>query len=572
MTPPELVEQATQAVEPSRRPITEAQLHLEEALASSGRLWIRGRFVDASALFPEPGKEHWWVPWRKKAESTAPPEKIRLETRIGGHLLASEAILQPDGTFETCCQGDLPPARRGWRIARNRITWGDLTAEKCCVVLSPRDDIRRVALVILPWACTSQVHGAQRLATSDFASRATPLLRQLSESRDGPHAFYYLARTPADPRAADLTPLAGQSEHAELGLAATTLGWPSGNFVLLGHSGSDVQNSLHALDRLRWLFAKSLELVVVNLESALAEVLPPEVVPKEDRAAVRQLINSGEESTSAFNGSRQTAPSRAVSTLRPTRSGLVPRHPVVFCHGMLAFTTLHMELREDLNYFSPLREFLRERGFRALFPQVTPTGRVSARAKQLRAQILHWTDEPINIVAHSMGGLDARHLITHLGMSDRVRSLTTIATPHQGTYLVDWFLRNFGQRVPLLLALEAMGLDLDGFRDCLPSRCRDFNSCTADSPSVRYFSYGGSVPSSRVTPVLRRAWSLLHAVEGPNDGLVSARSARWGEYLGTLAVDHFAQTPDMTFVRPGEDFDALGFYFRLLEDLARRGF
>jgi hypothetical protein len=36
-------------------------------------------------------------------------------------------------------------------------------------------------------------------------------------------------------------------------------------------------------------------------------------------------------------------------------------------------------------------------------------------------------------------------------------------------------------------------------------------------------------------------------------------------------VDHFAQTPDGLFVRPGENFDALGFYSRLVEDLARRG-
>ena len=78
--------------------------------------------------------------------------------------------------------------------------------------------------------------------------------------------------------------------------------------------------------------------------------------------------------------------------------------------------------------------------------------------------------------------------------------------------------------------------------------------------------------ASHVTPVLRRAWSILKAVEGPNDGMVSEASARWGEYLGTIHADHFAQTPDMVFVRPGEDFDAPGFYCRVLEDLARRGF
>ena len=57
-----------------------------------------------------------------------------------------------------------------------------------------------------------------------------------------------------------------------------------------------------------------------------------------------------------------------------------------------------------------------------------------------------------------------------------------------------------------------------------------------------------------------------------NDGMVSLASARWGEYLGTVHADHFAQTPDMKFVHPAEDFDALGFYVHVLENLARRGF
>ena len=79
------------------------------------------------------------------------------------------------------------------------------------------------------------------------------------------------------------------------------------------------------------------------------------------------------------------------------------------------------------------------------------------------------------------------------------------------------------------------------------------------------------MPSSRVSPLLRRAWNILTPAEGPNDGLVSVRSAIWGEVLGSLSVDHFAQTPDGLFVRPGENFDALTFYSRLIEDLAHRG-
>jgi triacylglycerol lipase len=168
--------------------------------------------------------------------------------------------------------------------------------------------------------------------------------------------------------------------------------------------------------------------------------------------------------------------------------------------------------------------------------------------------------------------MDARYLITHVGMAERVRSLTTICTPHRGTYLADWFISNYRNRVPLLLAMEAFGVNVDGFRDCRLDACAAFNAATPDMPGVAYFSYGGAVPQSRVTPFLRRAWTLLTHAEGPNDGMVSLASARWGEYLGTIAADHFAQTPDAVFRRPGEDFDAAGFCFRVIEELARRGF
>jgi triacylglycerol lipase len=197
---------------------------------------------------------------------------------------------------------------------------------------------------------------------------------------------------------------------------------------------------------------------------------------------------------------------------------------------------------------------------------------VVARAEQLRDQIRRWTDEPVNIIAHSMGGLDARHMITHLGMADRVKSLTTVSTPHRGSYLADWFGANYRRRVPLLLALQALGVDVDGFRDCQPAICREFNARTPDAPGVRYFCYDGVVLHGKVSPMLRRAWALLKHVEGPNDGLVSAASARWGEHLGTVHADHFAQTPDGLFVRPGESFDSVGFFTRLVEDLARRGY
>ncbi len=563
MTPLGLVDTGPRSAQPLAQTDTESRLEFEEALASEGRVWLRGRLIPPLVPAKAADQQPWWGWWRRKRDRNGAPPVIRLETRISGQVFQADVPLRSDGRFEATLTGHLPVARRGWRIARNRVTGPNGTAEKCSVVVVPPENARDVVVVLLPLAYTLAYRGAQQLARSELATRLTPILRRLHQRPGGTCALYYLAMVPAS----------SDSHQAELALATTTLGWPSGNFVLLpADSAATLDTFITGIDRLRWLFAGALDLLVLNMEPSLTQALRVQVQPREDRARIQRLVSPDEDPWTIFNGTSPAPSPAGTWSLRPTRAGLVPRHPVVFCHGMLAFSTLSMHLPKDLNCFSALRPFLRERGFRVLFPQVAPTSGVAARAQQLRDQITRWTNEPVNLVAHSMGGLDARYLVTHLGMADRVRSLTTVATPHRGTYLVDWFLANYRQRVPLLLALETLGVNIDGFRDCRPAACCDFNAQTPDMPQVRYFSYGGAVSQVHVTPVLRRAWSLLTAMEGPNDGMVSTASARWGEYLGTLHADHFAQTPDKTFVHPKEDFDALGFYVRLLEDLARKGF
>lgn len=74
----------------------------------------------------------------------------------------------------------------------------------------------------------------------------------------------------------------------------------------------------------------------------------------------------------------------------------------------------------------------------------TGTSRRGARSRTtpeaIRAKILEIQTETgcekVNIIAHSKGGLDARYLITRLGMGETVASLTTIST-HRGSELLD---------------------------------------------------------------------------------------------------------------------------------------
>lgn len=554
LLPPALLSFESTAITASPSAAVPLTLHMEDVLACERGLWVRGRiagFSSSSSLLPA-----WWRRWRGKSSTPTLSPEIRLETRISGHVFEARLHLSADGTFDHVLQTHLPASRRGWRVARHRVWVGEQTAECCSVALHTADEVGEALAVVLPTEFTLARDGAPKLTASELAGRLPGLLRHWRRPGRGRRAIYYLAAVP----------VVGEFQPVELALAATSCSWPEGTFLWLHCDPASAELAVsRALDRLRWLHASDAEVTILNLEPGWAKALEQHRTQQPDRARVNWL-------GSADEAGAETVPAELARWPRPVREGLVPRYPVVFCHGLLAFSALRMNLPDEPNYFTPLREFLRDRGVRALYPRVAPTGGVAERARQLLDQIRAGTSEPVNLVAHSMGGLDARYLITHLGMAERVRSLTTVATPHRGTYLADWLHENFRQKLPLFTAFDALGVNLAGFADCRREACQAFNAATPDAPGVRYYSYSAEVSASRVTPYLRRAWNLLTPVEGPNDGMVSVESARWGESLGVLHADHFAQTPDAVHLRAGESFDALGFYARLLEDLARRGF
>jgi triacylglycerol lipase len=180
-----------------------------------------------------------------------------------------------------------------------------------------------------------------------------------------------------------------------------------------------------------------------------------------------------------------------------------------------------------------------ERGCVPVLTQVHPTASVQRRARQLKTAILEriGRDSRFVIIAHSMGGLDARHMIRHLGMSERVAALVTICTPHRGSTYADWSLRHL-KRFGAMRLLRSMGLDVRAARDLTTARCRLFNQRTPDVPSVRYYSVSAARPMRQISPLLMQPYLIVRRAEGANDGLVSVRSATWGEHLGTWPVDH----------------------------------
>jgi triacylglycerol lipase len=219
--------------------------------------------------------------------------------------------------------------------------------------------------------------------------------------------------------------------------------------------------------------------------------------------------------------------------------------PIVLHHGLMGLTGIRIG-GFQLTYFRGIDRVIADRGHPLIIPWVHPTGSIELRARQLKTQILRELkkhklpkDQKIIIIAHSMGGLDARYMISKLGMDDRVAALLTVCTPHRGSPYADWCLLNLGKRLGGLRLMKLLNLDVQAISDLTTDHCGQFNEEIEDVPGVRYFSISGARPWNKVPPFAIHAWRIIHAAEGENDSLVSVKSSTWGQHLGVWPADHW---------------------------------
>src|SRR5260221_5402041 len=89
------------------------------------------------------------------------------------------------------------------------------------------------------------------------------------------------------------------------------------------------------------------------------------------------------------------------------------RTPVVLVHGLLGFGRYQVAGCTLANYFPGIAEALEGAGNRVLIPNLSPTGGIAQRAQQLKEFILkHSPADPVHLLAHSIGGLDSRYMIS----------------------------------------------------------------------------------------------------------------------------------------------------------------
>mmetsp|Transcript_33915 Transcript_33915/g.57010 ORF Transcript_33915/g.57010 Transcript_33915/m.57010 type:complete len:296 (+) Transcript_33915:111-998(+) len=223
----------------------------------------------------------------------------------------------------------------------------------------------------------------------------------------------------------------------------------------------------------------------------------------------------------------------SVATKKP-----LTKYPVIFAHGLLGFDNLKVA-NFALPYWRGILEDLRESGCEAYVTRVPPTASIASRAAKLGESISKITKDSgkVNVIAHSMGGLDARYFIAKQGGGDVVASLTTLATPHRGSTFADYVIK----RAPRLESMvQVLGLiETGALANLSTTYVQDvFNNEVKDDPRVLYQSVSASVPVKDISPLWKFSAKIIEEQEGPNDGLVSVSSARWGIDLGTIECDH----------------------------------
>ncbi len=230
------------------------------------------------------------------------------------------------------------------------------------------------------------------------------------------------------------------------------------------------------------------------------------------------------------------------------------RKPVLLAHGLGAVGSM---VKKSLLHDECM--LYREHGICAYAPNVVPYTNIEIRAKawaKIVDQILKETGaDSIHVIAHSMGGLDFRHLITNLGYHDRIFSLTTLATPHRGTSLPDLFLTApdiikkasidlinwFGNSIFPTEESNLMG----ALKELRPEYIiNTFNPQTPDHPDVTYQSVTASCgkgTTHSIPKLLIPFNNFIHEKDGINDGYVPQESMRYGKEIFSTTLSHSSQ-------------------------------
>jgi triacylglycerol lipase len=226
--------------------------------------------------------------------------------------------------------------------------------------------------------------------------------------------------------------------------------------------------------------------------------------------------------------------------------------PIIFVHGLAANSKIYESNKA-------LKKIFALNGYQLHIANIPSIIDLTTHSEILYKEIRRIAPKgKFHLIGHSMGGIISRKVLHDYDLQNDCLSLTTIATPHQGSVIADWAMIKINDPGKSFIEKVLVRLITGNNPEAIPRLTRDymknyFNPQYPDFKSVRYFSLGFFIPEHAWKSTYNPLITIAHKIQTDlynvqeNDGFVSTQSANRGEYLGSFKGDHFSETVPFNF-------------------------
>ena len=261
------------------------------------------------------------------------------------------------------------------------------------------------------------------------------------------------------------------------------------------------------------------------------------------------------------------------------------KYPVILVSGLGFKDSINL-----MNYWGKIPDFLKAHGCEVYTAYQDAFNSHADNAIKLKYRILDILEksnhEKISIIGHSKGGIEARYMISKLGMEEKIASLTTLGSPHRGSGLADIIVG----KIPLPKFVIARLINIygklmgdqrpDSYRAAVQltkSFMKNFNEDVPNSPHVYYQSFATHITREYPNIMWKTLSGILYNIDGSNDGLVSIDSSQWGNYRGVVSTEKCPSIShaDIINLKPFsvlKDFKAHWFFAHVIHELKCMGY
>lgn len=261
------------------------------------------------------------------------------------------------------------------------------------------------------------------------------------------------------------------------------------------------------------------------------------------------------------------------------------KYPILLVHGIF------WRDWQVFNYWGRIPGELIKNGAIIYYGNQHSSAPMEICGQDLKDQILRIVDQEkcqkVNIIGHSKGGLDARYTASCMGIEQYIASVTTIGTPHGGSYIVELIFSKIPDKLLRKISkiynktYKKMGDTspdfYSGIYDLRPKSCEIFNKKAVDKENIYYQSifskmngfFSGGFP-------LNIGYLILKKSRGINDGFVSETSSIHGknhERVESKKKRGISHGDMIDLMRENIDgFDVCEYYVQLVKKLKEKGF